>query len=105
MATVPIGAPALVAKVEGIGDGRTEINGGTAVNRLGQAIGAHNAQAVTEPLGHLRLEAVVPATEVIPQQVALGSQNTGLEDDAVISVLVRRRRAIHWRIDEPRRIV
>ena len=96
MSTVPIGAPALIAKVERIGDGRTQVIGGAAVNRLGQAIGAHNAQAVTEALGYLRLEAVVPATEIIPEQVALGSQNTGLEDNAVINVLVRRWRSVHW---------
>src|SRR5882724_3076974 len=105
MATVPIGAPALVAKVKRIGDGRTQVIGGAAVNRLGQAIGPQNGQAVTEALGYLRLEAVVPATEIIPQQVALGSQNTGLENDAVVNVLVRRGRSVQRRVDEPRRIV
>src|SRR5678815_470091 len=105
MATVPIGAPALIAKVERIGDSRTQVIGGAAVNRLGQAIGPQNGQAVTEPLGYLRLEAVVPATEIIPEQVSLGPQNTGFKDDTVVNVLVRRRRPIHWRIDELRRIV
>src|SRR5579862_5272927 len=87
MAAIPIRAAALRLYVEWIGYGSSQIVRGTAVNRLAQRVRAHNAETARKSLGHLRLEAVIPATEVIPQQVRLRAQDARLEDHTVVHIL------------------